>query len=148
MFSHGLTSKYKLAEVFHKVNNVIVSGKIHPQVANENVTLQTKNSRGGWTTVATVATQTDGRFEYNWAPFGSNIVAIQATWQGNRQYNGATSDQTSVIVLPLYMALLIVALVIALATLVLVLVKTIYRKQPPPQPTMPSKTAASLNNRQ
>jgi hypothetical protein len=122
-------------------NNVTVSGKILPQVANENVTLQTKNSRGGWTTVATVVTQTDGRFEYNWSPSGSDIVAIQANWQGNRQYNGAISDQTSVIVLPLYMVLLIVALALAVATLVLVLAKTIYRKHLPPQPTALSETA-------
>jgi hypothetical protein len=126
-------------------NNITVRGQILPQAAYENVTLQTKTSSNGWTTVATVATQTDGLFEYNWAPTVSGIVAIQATWQGNRQFNGATSGQTSVIILPLYMLLLIVALVLALATIVLLLRKTAHRRQVPPQPIVSPETALSLN---
>jgi hypothetical protein len=126
-------------------NNITVRGQILPQAAYENVTLQTKTSSGGWTTVATVATQTDGVFEYNWAPTVSGIVAIQATWQGNRQFNGATSGQTSVIILPLYILLLIVALVLALATIVLLLRKTAHRRQVQPQPIVSPETALSLN---
>jgi len=129
-------------------NNVTFSGQISPQAGNENVTLQTRSSSGGWTTVGTVLTQTDGRFEYNWVSAMAGIVAIQATWQGNRQYNGAKSAQTSVIILPLYMVLLIVALVLAVTTLVLIIVKTAHRKLPSPQPTVPPKAAPSLNTRQ
>jgi hypothetical protein len=109
--------------------NITVSGQILPQAANENVTLQTKNNSGGWTTIACVATQADGRFEFNWAPAVGGIVAIQATWVGNLQYNGAKSGQISVIILPLYMVLLIVSLVLAVAAFVLVIIKTGHRKQ-------------------
>ncbi len=49
-------------------NNVTISGQILPQTANENVTLKAKINNDNWTTIATVATQADGRFEYNWAP--------------------------------------------------------------------------------
>lgn len=126
-------------------NNVTVSGQILPQAVNENVTLQTKISSEGWTTVGTVLTQTDGRFEYNWASATGGIVAVQATWQGNRQYNGASSTQTSVIILPLYVVLLIVALVLALTLLITVLFKTRLRKQSLTQPLPPPETAPSLN---
>jgi hypothetical protein len=126
-------------------NNVTVSGQILPQAVNENVTLQTKISSEGWTTVGTVLTQTDGRFEYNWAPATGGIVAVQATWQGNRQYKGASSTQTSVIILPLYIVLLIVALVLALTLLITVLFKTRLRKQSLTQPLPPPETAPSPN---
>jgi hypothetical protein len=108
-------------------NNVAVSGQILPQLANENVTLQNKVGND-WTTIATVLTQIDGRFEYNWAPQTDGFIDVQAVWQGNRQYNGATSIQTNILVLPLYMLLLIFALVLAVFILVLALVKFGRRK--------------------
>ena len=125
-------------------NNVTVSGQILPQAVNENVTLQTKIDNEGWTTVGTVLTQTDGRFELNWAPATGGIVAVHATWQGNRQYNGASSTQTSVIILPLYVVLLIVALALALTLLITVLFKTRHRKQSLTQILPPPETALSL----
>jgi hypothetical protein len=128
-----------------KNNKVAVSGQILPQVANENVTLQTETNGGGWTTVGTVLTQADGRFEYNWVPATGGIVAIQATWLGNRQYNGASSPQTSVVILPLYLVLLIVALVLSVILLVVVLFKTRHTKQSLTQPASPPEMAPSLN---
>jgi hypothetical protein len=124
-------------------NNVAVSGQILPQVANENVTLQTKTKGSGWTTVGTVLTQADGSFEYNWVPATGDIVAIQATWLGNRQYNGTSSPQTSVIILPLYLVLLIVALVLSITLLMVMLFKTRHTKQSLTQPT--SEMGPSLN---
>lgn len=113
-------------------SNVTVSGQILPQLANENVTLQNKVGNG-WTTIATVLTQIDGRFEYNWAPQTDGFIDVQAVWQGNRQYNGATSAQTNILVLPFYMLLLMFALILAVFILVLVLVKTGRRKRSPSQ---------------
>ena len=110
-------------------NNVAVSGQILPQAINENVTLQTKIGNEGWTTVGTVLTQADGRFEFNWVPATGGIVAVHAIWQGNRQYNGASSAQRSVIILPFYVVLLIVALVLALTILITVLFIMRHRKQ-------------------
>lgn len=126
-------------------NNVAVSGQILPQVANQNVTLQTETNGSGWTTVGTVLTQADGRFEYNRVPAMGGIVAIQATWLGNRQYNGASSPQTSVVILPLYLVLLIVALVLSITLLMVVLFKTRYTKQSQIQPALPPEMAPSLN---
>ena len=125
-------------------NNVTISGQILPQTANENVTLQAKINSNSWTTIATVQTQADGRFQYIWASPTDGSVPIQASWLGNRQYNGATSTQTNVIVLPLFMVALIAALVFAVVVFVLVVIKTRRRKQKPTQiTTQPVETAPS-----
>jgi hypothetical protein len=116
-------------------NNVTISGQILPQTANENVTLQAKINSNSWTTIATVQTQADGRFQYIWASPTDGSVPIQASWLGNRQYNGATSAQTNVIVMPLFMVALIAALVFAMVVFVLVVIKIRRRKQEPTQIT-------------
>jgi len=128
-------------------NNVTISGQILPQTRNENVTLQAKINSDSWTTIATVATQSDGRFQYNWAPATGGVIAVQASWQGNRQYNGATSSQTNVIVLPILVLGLIVALVLAVVIFALVFIKTRYKKQAPTQPTiLQAETPSSVIN--
>ena len=95
-------------------NNVTISGQIYPQTANENVTVQAKIYSDSWTNIATVQTQADGRFEYTWAPPSGGSIAVQASWVGNRQYNGATSAQTNVIILPIFLVALILCLVLAI----------------------------------
>ena len=64
------------------------------------------------------------------------IIAVQASWLGNRQYNGATSAQTNVIVFPAFVIALIVALVLAVVMLVLLFVKTRRKKPELSQPTV------------
>ncbi len=124
-------------------NNVTISGQILPKTANENVTLQAKINSNSWTTITTVETQADGRFEFNWAPATGGVIPIQASWLGNRQYNGATSAQSNILVLPIFVVVLIVALVLAVVLLVLVFFKTRNKKTVPFQvlePTLPNQT--------
>ena len=125
-------------------NNLTISGQILPQTANENVTLQAKINSESWTTIATVETQADGRFEYNWVPPTGGVIAIQASWQGNRQYNGATSTQTNVIVLPFFVVVaVIIVAVLAVVILSLAFFKTRRKK---PEPAQPLETAPSPIN--
>ena len=119
-------------------SKVTVSGKILPQTANENVTLQAKINDGSWTAIANVTTQADGRFQYSWVPAAGGTIAVQASWMGNRQYNGAKSAQASVVVLPLFIIALIAALVSAVFVLVLVLIKARHQK---PAPMPPAETS-------
>jgi energy-converting hydrogenase Eha subunit A len=114
-------------------SRVTISGQILPETAKENVTLQAKINNGGWTTIANVTTQEDGRFQYNWAPATGGMVVVQASWLGNRQYNGAESAEASVVVMPIYIVMLTVALVSAVIVLVLALVKVRHRKSEPIQ---------------
>jgi hypothetical protein len=104
-------------------SNVTLTGQIYPKTANENVTVQAKINSDSWTNIATVQTQADGRFVYTWAPASDGEIAVQASWVGNRQYNGATSAQTNIIILPIFLVVLILCLMLALFMLVLVFFK-------------------------
>jgi hypothetical protein len=109
--------------------NLTITGQIYPKSANENVTVQAKIYSDSWTNIATAKTQADGRFEVTWAPPSGGSIAVQANWLGNRQYNGATSAQTNIIILPIFLAALILCLVLAAVVLLLVFFKT-RRKNP------------------
>jgi hypothetical protein len=108
--------------------NVTISGQIYPQTENENVTVHAKINSNSWTNIATVPTQIDGRFVYTWKPTSGGVIAVQASWFGNRQYNGATSAQTNVIVLPMFLAGLILFLITIIIVLSLVFLKTRHKK--------------------
>ena len=105
-------------------NNVTITGQIYPQTADENVTVQAKINSNSWINIATVSTQADGRFVYTWAPLVEGLIAVQASWNGNRQLNGATSAQTNVIILPIFLVALILCLVLAVVMILLVFYKT------------------------
>ncbi len=122
-------------------SNVTISGQILPQTANENVTLKAKINNDGWTTIGIVETQVDGRFMFSWVPPTGGVLFVQASWVGNRQYNGATSAETNVTVLPLLIVVLIAALVLVVVVFAVVAVKTIRRK--PVTGIQPSKTMFS-----
>ncbi len=82
-----------------------ITGEIDPLTPNENVTLQAQYGDNYWRTITTVQTQPDGTFSYTWTPSTTGNIQVQASWMGNRQLNGAGSNQSSVVVLPLYFVL-------------------------------------------
>ncbi|TFH25928.1 hypothetical protein E4G67_00140 [Candidatus Bathyarchaeota archaeon] len=110
-------------------NNLTFSGQLYPQTANENFTIQAKINSASWTNIATVQTQADRQFVYTWAPASDGEIAVQASWVGNRQYNGASSAQTNIIILPIFLVALICCLMLALVMLTFVFFKT-RRKNP------------------
>jgi len=125
---------------------IVISGQILPQVAGENVTLQAKINSNNWITIATVETQPDGTFTYSWTP-PSGTIDIQANWEGNRQYNGASSAQNSVFVMPYIFLALILTLAVGIVLLSLVFVVVSRRRKnaismqmqssaPPPPPNL------------
>jgi hypothetical protein len=126
---HSTLSLQVSSSIITENSNVTLSGKIYPNTANENVTLQAKIYSSSWTNIATVQTQADGRFEYTWAPQYGGLIAVQASWMGNSQYNGATSTQTNVIIMPIFLVALILCLVLVILMIALVFFKT-RRKNP------------------
>jgi hypothetical protein len=122
-------------------SNVTISGQILPQSANENVTLKVKINTDSWTTIGTVETKADGRFIYNWVPPKEGVLAVQASWIGNKQYNGATSLETNVLVLPLLIVALIAALMLVVVIFITIVVKIIRKK--PVKCIQPSETLSS-----
>jgi hypothetical protein len=122
-------------------SNVTITGQILPQSANENVTLKVKINTDSWTTIGTVETKADGRFVYNWVPPKEGVLAVHASWIGNKQYNGATSLETNVLVLPLLIVALIAALMLVVVIFITVIVKMIRKK--PVKCIQPSETLSS-----
>ncbi len=121
---HSTLSLQILPSIIFENSNVTLTGQIYPKTTNENVTIQAKIYNDNWTNIATVQTQSNGQFEYTWVPPSRGLIAVQASWVGNKQYNGATSPQTNVIVIPLFLAALIACLVLAILILVIVFFKT------------------------
>jgi hypothetical protein len=126
---HSTLSLQVLPSIIIENSNLTLTGQIYPKAANENVTVQAKIYSNSWTNIVTVQTQADGRFEYTWAPSSEGLIAVQASWEGNRQYNGAKSAQTNVIILPIFLVALILCLVLVILMLALVFLKT-RRKKP------------------
>jgi len=110
-------------------NRVVLSGYIQPGSANENVTLQAKVNDGDWYIIGFVETQTTGRFIYNYTATGGGSVEFQASWVGNRQYNGAKSAVTSLLILPLFIVVEAMALAFLFVVLATAVVKIRGRKQ-------------------
>jgi hypothetical protein len=128
-------------------SQITISGQILPQMANENVTLQAKIFSSTWTTIGTVETQADGRFEYKWTPQTGGIIPFQASWMGNRQYNGATSAETNATILPLYIIAIVIAVALSAIIIAFALFKTRPKKQEQtvPSPTQDTPAARFLN---
>jgi hypothetical protein len=129
----------KLSSSFMLENSIVrINGQIVPQVANENVTLKAQINGGSWTTIGSTLTESDGQFAYNWTPPTSGSITIQASWVGNRQYNGASSNQQGIFVMPVLLTALIASLVLAVlfVTFMLLLIKHRKPKSPSPNPTV------------
>ncbi len=101
-------------------NELTIKGQIIPEIACENVTLRAKSNAGDWITITTVETQLDGSFMYSWFPQYSGNLDIQAYWLGNNQYNGATSQQHSIFVIPYYLFIILLLLVLVVMASILV----------------------------
>ena len=93
---------------------IILSGQVAPQLAGQNVTFEAKINNSPWTSIGTAETQSDGRFQYNWTPQTGGIVEIQASWRGNKQYNGSESTQANFVIIPLFLIVAIAAVLLAL----------------------------------
>jgi len=127
--AHSTISLQIFPSITLENNNLTISGQIYPQTANENVIVQAKINSDRWTNIASVQTQANGRFVFTWAPTSDGEIAVQASWVGNRQYNGATSAQANIIILPIFLVALILCLMLTLLLVTLVFFKT-RRKNP------------------
>jgi hypothetical protein len=117
-------------------NILNIKGQLQPQIANQNITLQAKTDTQDWTTLGSILTDADGSFQYSWTPpMGS--VTVQASWLGNKEYNGAKSTENSTIVVPRYLLAVIGTAVIGVGVVTFTFIVTRRRKTDLPQPTQP-----------
>jgi hypothetical protein len=97
-----------LSDFMLQNSELTIQGQISPELANENVTLQAQIG-SSWTTIGTVQTQPDGGFVYSWNPHNSGFISVQASWAGNKDYNGVTSTKANITVLPTVMIIALTA---------------------------------------
>ncbi|MDR0372004.1 MAG: hypothetical protein LBI79_00340 [Nitrososphaerota archaeon] len=125
---------------------IAISGQILPIVADENVTITAQTNSGGWVTIATAQTQQDGKFSYNWTPPAVGPIELKVSWTGNKQYNGASSNPRSIVVLPLYFIAVIISATAALTVMLVTFVKFRHKNpQLPPVANEPEPSSVENN---
>lgn len=73
-------------------SSVKISGRINPA---KLVQVTIENSVDGadlWETLASVASDPEGRYSYQWTPDASGLHLLRASWPGDNDYAGATSE--------------------------------------------------------
>lgn len=93
--------------------SISINGQVSPAIANQNVTLYSSLNGASWEILSTVLTSIDGSFKYSWKSQGAGQLDVRASWSGNHQYAGTTSEAKSTLILPFYiLALIIIVLII------------------------------------
>jgi hypothetical protein len=116
-------------------NLVTLSGQLSPVLQNETVLIYVKANSMPWTELATVTTDTSGRFTCAWIPDGG-IDYVRANWSGNDDYAGADSQtQTLTVLSTFFVVLLGVTLVlVVVGTIVFLISRKPVQEVPTPQP--------------
>ncbi|MEM2127443.1 MAG: hypothetical protein QXH67_04390 [Candidatus Bathyarchaeia archaeon] len=72
---------------------VIIGGRISLPIAGASVTISYRPMNGSWSTIATVSTDSDGKYLYSWSdtPHSVGSYEVMASWQGNSEYEGASN---------------------------------------------------------
>lgn len=120
------------SSIMLSIGKLTITGKILPEATEANVTIQAKINHSTWTTIGNVQSQQDGRYTYEWTPPTVGEIAIQASWAGNKQYNGATSAEVSLTIVPWYVVAVISASVAAIVIASIAFIKTRPKKQEVP----------------
>jgi len=109
-------------------SNITISGTISPVQVSATVTIQYRPSGGNWTTFATVTTDSEGNYSYDWTTTEPGSYEVKTGWEGNDNTLAAESDVWTVTVkepttnIYLYVAMAI-AVVIAVSATVVYVVK-------------------------
>ena len=125
---------------------ITVKGQVSPAVTNQNVTLYHSINGVPWQVLCTILTHSDGSFTYSWKSNGTGKLDVRASWSGNIQYAGTTSEAKSTIIIPFYiLALIILAIiVISISLTASALVRRNRKKQIPEAPV--SEPNTDVNN--
>jgi hypothetical protein len=126
-------------------STLTITGQISPSVADQNITLYESNDGSSWTVICITQTQTNGQFTYSWSSPATGKLDIRASWTGNDQYAGTTSQPQSTLIVPLYFVALIGLTVVAVVLCVVAFVVSSRRRKAKQQlPTTFSAGASSV----
>jgi hypothetical protein len=105
-------------------STITMTGKIFPSISNQNITIYCSTSGSSWEINGYSTTLIDGSFSYSWVSNSTGKLEVRASWPGNMQYAGTTSDSKNCIILPYYLIGLIVVAIIAVVTCIIVFIRT------------------------
>jgi hypothetical protein len=115
-------------------NDVKITGSLSPSLAGEDVTLYVSSMGSPLTLLATVVTNADGGYSYDWISPPSGIYSVKAKWSGDDDYSSADSSTFRLLVVP--SELLIIGItIIFLLTVLLIVNMTTQEKTPNKQET-------------
>jgi len=72
-----------------------ISGVLDPPLKGIEVMIEYSYEGGSWTKIVTVETGDNGEFSYEWTPRQAGDYSIRASWEGNENYEPATSSEVS-----------------------------------------------------
>ncbi len=119
----------------------IVSGQLSPALQNKAITIYVKVNGLSWAGLATVTTDSDGRFTYAWVPEAGGVEYVRASWSGDGSYAGADSPAETVTILSTFFVILlglIIVLVAAGVAITIISRKAQQEIQAPQPPEIPS----------
>ncbi len=74
---------------------VTISGSLTPSLQGASIKIF-QLSGGTWTQIATVTTDSSGKYSYTWTAEKEGTYSFKASWNGNAEYFGSTSNTVSV----------------------------------------------------
>ena len=105
--SFTVTKKPSSISISLSSNNIIVgekvdiSGSISPPISGASITISYRSIGGSWSSIATVSTDSSGRYFYSWTntpPPGN--YEVMASWPGNEEYDGASATAPLTVIKP------------------------------------------------
>lgn len=118
-----------------------VSGQLSPALQNKTITIYVKVNGLSWAGLATVTTDSDGRFTYAWVPEAGGVEYVRASWSGDGSYAGADSPAEIVTVLSTFFVILLGLIIVFVAAGVAIAIisrKAQQEIQAPQPPEIPS----------
>jgi len=120
---------------------ITLAGQLTPAQQDETVTIYIKTNGMAWTELASVTTDSEGRFSFAWVADTAGIGYVRASWSGDNDHAGADSPTQTVTVLSTFFIALIGITVVLVAVGIVVYVASrrtrqeILAPQPPEIPT-------------
>jgi hypothetical protein len=114
---------------------ITLKGHVTPAVPNENVTVYWSADGSPWLVLTTIMTGSNGEFVYSWTPDATGLLAtvdVRASWTGNQQYAGTTSQAANAVLISYIILAVIIAaiIVVIVASIVAVEAQRRHRKEP------------------
>jgi hypothetical protein len=105
-------------------NDIQIFGSLSPSIEGENITLYFSSYGSALNNIATVKTNSIGRFSFTWTSPPGGIYSVRANWSGDSDYIGSDNSISRIIIIPFewllmggtLLAFLIILGIVVLAT--------------------------------